>query len=283
MSPVIGKHDVAAEDSGDLASPGVLAASRVDVRLKGRLVLRNANATFAPGRITAIIGPNGAGKSTLLKVMAGLIAPDQGDVNLSGRPLRRYGREELARQIAYLPQDRVVHWPLSVRAVVALGRLPHGRGGRLSIGDDAAVEAAMQAMDVAGLAGRSVEALSGGERARVLFARALAQDAPVILADEPTAGLDPSHALELAFVLQRLAADGRTVALALHDLSLAARFSHDAVMIAAGEVVAAGPCDAVMTAGRLGQAFAVTMAVGRIDNLPVVVPVAPRLGRCGTS
>lgn len=252
-----------------------LEARRVDVHLKGRPVLQSANATIAPGRITAIIGPNGAGKSTLLRTLAGLIAPDLGIVTIDGRSLATIGRELIARHIAYLPQDRTVHWPLAVRSVVALGRLPHGgRLAGLSPIDDAAIERAMLAMDVLALSERPVDTLSGGERARVLFARALAQEAPIILADEPTAGLDPAHALELATVLQRLAADGRAIALASHDLTLAARFCHDAVLLSNGRIAAAGPAADILTSERLNPVFGVTMAVGRIDNLPVVVPIA---------
>ncbi len=279
---------------GGVREPGgaAVSASRIDFRLKGRLVLRNVSVEIAPGRITAIIGRNGAGKSTLLKCLAGLATPDQGEVKLGERAMRSFDRRSLARQIAYLPQERVVHWPLAVRAVVALGRLPHGpvpsaawnAGARsatsLAAGRDReAIDSAMRAMDITALAERPVDAISGGERARVLFARALAQEASVILADEPTAGLDPAHALELADVLVRLAADGRAIAVALHDLTLAARFCHDVVIMAEGQVVASGPVSEMMRPEQLVRAFGVTMAVGRIDSVPVIVPVAPLSAR----
>jgi iron complex transport system ATP-binding protein len=208
--------------------------------------------------------------------MSGLIQPDLGDVTLSGRTMRGLDRLSVAQRIAFLPQDRVVHWPLAVRAVVALGRLPHGATAvALSPIDDAAIERAMLAMDVMALAARPVDTLSGGERARVLFARALAQEAPIILADEPTAGLDPAHALDLVAVLGRLAAEGRAIAVALHDLTLAARFCHDVVILSGGRVAASGSIGEVLTADRLSQAFGVSMAIGRIDTVPVVVPIAP--------
>lgn len=258
-----------------LGSRVTLEARRIDVRLKGRPVLQSANVVIAPGRITAILGPNGAGKSTLLRTLAGLITPDLGIVTIDGQALAGLGAQVVARAIAYLPQERVVHWPLSVQSIVALGRLPHGGTlGRMSPIDDAAIERAMQAMDVVSFADRSVDSISGGERARVLFARALAQEAPIILADEPTAGLDPAHGLELAAVLQRLAADGRAIALATHDLTLAARFCHDAVLLSAGRVVASGPVADILTPERLRSVFGVTMAVGRIDNATVVVPMS---------
>jgi iron complex transport system ATP-binding protein len=130
-------------------------------------------------------------------------------------------------------------------------------------------------MDLSEIAERPVDELSGGERARALFARALAQDAPIILADEPTAGLDPAHALELFAVLRRLAADGRTVAVALHDLSMAARFCHDIVLLEHGRLVAAGPAGEVLSAERMSRAFGVHLRFGQFDNIPIVVPIAP--------
>ncbi|MDX2159478.1 MAG: ABC transporter ATP-binding protein [Hyphomicrobiaceae bacterium] len=252
-----------------------LQAEGVDAWLGGRPVLSGVTIACEPGRITGLVGPNGAGKSTLLRTLAGLLAPAAGRISLDGTPLASFDRAEIGRRIAYLPQERIVHWPLSVHAVVALGRLPHARrpGGQ---GDDApAIAQAMAAVDVAHLAERSVSALSGGELARVLVARALAQAARVILADEPTAGLDPAHALGLFEVLQRLAAEGRTIVVALHDLSLAARFCHDVVVLGEGRVAAAGPAPETLTAERLSQVFRARMAVGTLGGVPVVVPVAP--------
>lgn len=252
-----------------------LAAENLAVALGGRLILEGMSCRLEPGRITGIIGPNGAGKSTLLRAMAGLLPPASGAVTLNGAALASLDRRDLARMLAFLPQERAVHWPLSVRAVVTLGRIPH-RFGPAGDGaaDKSAVDEAMAAADVSHLADRTVDTLSGGERARVLFARALAQRSRIILADEPTAGLDPAHALELFAVLERLAAGGRTIALVLHDLSLAARFCHDIVIVAGGRIVASGDTAAVMTAETLGRAFAVTMATGMHAGVPVVIPVA---------
>jgi iron complex transport system ATP-binding protein len=259
-----------------------LKAETIDVRLGGRSVLEGASVVLEAGRITGIVGPNGAGKSTLIKALARLLALAAGRVTLDGRDLRQLAPRETGRAIAYLPQERLVHWPLAVGAVVALGRLPHGGSARAPAESDrACIMKAMDAMDVTHLADRTVGTLSGGELARVLVARALAQEARIILADEPTAGLDPGHALALFGALRRLAAEGRTIAVALHDLSLAARFCHHVVVLEAGRVAAAGPTGSVLTAERLTAVFGARMAIGEIAGCPVIVPVAP-IGR-GTS
>ncbi len=255
-----------------------LEVHAVDVALAGRPILARLSLTAGPGRITGIIGPNGAGKSTLLKAMAGLIPLTSGKASLDGRCVTTFGRAELGRRLAYLPQDRRVHWPLSVANLVALGRLPHTAAMRQADGvtDKAAVEAALRDMDLLALADRSAAELSGGELARALVARALAQQAAVILADEPTAGLDPAHALGLFAVLSRLAADGRTVVIALHDLSLAARFCHDVVLLKDGSTVASGPAADVMVATHLDPAFGARMGVGQVAGYPAIIPLSPK-------
>lgn len=253
-----------------------LRAEAIAVSLGHRPVLSGVSMACAAGRITGLVGPNGAGKSTLLKALAGVVPLAAGQVTLAGQPITTLPPSELGRRLAYLPQERRVHWPLAARAVVALGRLPHrtGRGGE-SNADRTAIVQAMDAMHVAHLASRPVSAISGGELARVLLARALAQDAAVIVADEPTAGLDPAHALALFDVLGRLAAAGRTIVVALHDLSLAARFCHDVVLLADGRVAAAGAAAHVLVPARLDAVFGARMAVGRLEGVPIVVPIAP--------
>jgi iron complex transport system ATP-binding protein len=250
-----------------------VAATGVRLALGSRGVLDGVDLTVPAGRITAVVGPNGAGKSTLLRAFAGLVTPADGMISLDGRPLAGHSRSELARALAYLPQERAVHWPLAARAVVALGRLPH-RDTHAPQADATAVDDALAAMDISDLAERPVVELSGGERARVLVARALAQQTPLLLADEPTAGLDPAHALALFELFTRLAADGRTVVVALHDLSLAARFAHHIVLLANGGIAAMGPPADVLTPRHLEPAFGVTMLCTVIDGMPIVVPVS---------
>lgn len=254
-----------------------LTATDIGVRLGAREVLSHVTIACRPGRITGLVGPNGAGKSTLMRALAGLLPVARGTIQLDGQEVSALAPGEIGRRVAYLPQERMVHWPLSVHRVVALGRLPHARSGELRTGGEGvrAISEALRLMDVEHLSARSVSELSGGELARVLFARALAQEAPVILADEPTAGVDPAHALGLFEVLGRLATEGRTIVVALHDLSLAARFCHEVVMLAHGRLVAAGPPADVLVAPRLEAVFGARMATGTVGGVPVVVPVAP--------
>lgn len=247
------------------------------VRQPARVVLCDVSFALAPGRVTGIVGPNGAGKSTLLKALAGVLPVTSGQVTLDATPLGNIDRQQRARAIAYLPQERSVHWPLPVRDIVALGRLPHrGSPAGDSAADRAAIDAALATMDLVALADRPANQLSGGELGRALIGRALAQQAAIILADEPAAGLDPAHALDLFGVLQRLAADGRTVVVAHHDLSMAARFCHDIVVLAQGRVAVAGAACDVLTRARLEPVFGVHFAIGEIEGLPVLLPSTPR-------
>jgi len=251
-----------------------LEAQELSVALRSRPVLHAVSLIAPAGELTGLIGPNGAGKTTLLRAFAGLVRPAAGRATLDGTALESWERGALARALAYLPQERAVHWRLDARSVVALGRLPHRPFGTgESEADALAVAAALAAMDVSHLAARPVLEMSGGERARVLVARALAQEPATLLADEPTAGLDPSHQLALFRHFAALAAAGSTVLVALHDLSLAARFCHRLVMLHAGRVAAAGPPAEVLTEARLAAIYGVRARLAQLDGVPVVVPI----------
>lgn len=252
-----------------------LSLSNVDVSLGARKVLRGLSLTLEAGDVLAIVGPNGAGKSTALRAFAGLVPPDSGAIALDGRDIAHYARDELGRAIAYLPQDRNVHWGLAVERVVSLGRLPHKSfASGMSGADRAAITAAMNRADVAGLAQRSATRLSGGERARVLMARALAQEARYLVADEPTAGLDPAHALSLFEELRSEARNGRGVAVALHDLALAARYATRVALIKDGYCMAVGPPAQVLSKEHLASAFGIDGIMTEVDGLPVFLPRA---------
>jgi iron complex transport system ATP-binding protein len=251
-----------------------IEARTLHVRLKGRAVLRGLDFGAEAGQLTAVIGRNGAGKTTLIRALAGLAAPQAGAALLDGNDVGRWERGRLARVLAYLPQERLVHWALTARAVVALGRLPYQPfGAGESAADRAAVDRALAAMDAAHLARRPVPELSGGERARVLVARALAQEPRVLLADEPAAGLDPAHQLTLFRHLAALAATGRTVVVALHDLSLAARFCHSIALVHEGRTLASGTPQEVLTPQHLAAAYGISARYQTIEGVPVVLPL----------
>ena len=257
-----------------------LSACQLSVAFGDASVLDGIDAGFAATTITGLIGPNGAGKTTLLRAIAGLVAVSSGAVLLDGRHLARLRRRELARAVAYLPQAAPCAWPMQVRRVVALGRLPHLSPWRRPAPEDVrAIDAALVATDVQQLADRNVLTLSGGERARVMLARTLAVDPRYLLADEPVAGLDPEHQLQVMGLLRRRAAAGTGVAVTLHDLSLAARFCDRLIVLDRGRIAADGPPGDVLTPSVLASVFAVNRAYGRRDGQTFVVPwkVVPRL------
>lgn len=249
-----------------------LEGHNLAVSLSGRRVLSGVSAACTAGELVGVIGPNGAGKSTLLKTLAGLIAPDNGHVLLDGADASQLSRSALAHRLAYLPQSRMVHWPVTVETLVGLGRLPfHGFAIELDEADRAAVAKALAAAQVDHLAQRLTRELSGGELARVLVARALAQEPKVLIADEPSAGLDPAHQLALFRHFRSLAESDMGVIVALHDLSAAARFCDRLVMMKDGAVLADGPPEAVLTTELLKQVFDVIAVRTEIDGIPVVV------------
>ena len=232
------------------------------VRLGGEAVVHSASLTVDAGEVVGLIGPNGAGKTTLLRAALGLIPLDGGAVWLGGQPLAALRPAERARRAAWLPQDREIAWPVAVERLVALGRMPHADGlGRLSAADRQAVADALAAMEISHLARRPATRLSGGERARVLIARALAQQAPLLVADEPAASLDPGYQLGLMEVFRRQAAAGRGVLLSLHDLSLAARWCDRLLLLHEGRITADGPPAAVLTTDRLRSVYGITAEV----------------------
>jgi len=240
--------------------PPLLAARDLAVRLGGREILAGVDLAVAAGEFVLVAGPNGAGKTTLLRTLAGALPPERGEVRVLGEDPRRLPARELGRRLAWLPQDDVVEQGLRVREVVALGRYAH-RGGLAPLRreDHEAVERALAATDTARVADRPLRELSGGERRRVLVARALAQEAPVLVLDEPTTGLDVGHACELVALLARLAAAGRAVLASLHDLVLAGRGPHRAVLLARGRVADEGDPVAVLTGSAAAAAFGVPL------------------------
>ena len=228
----------------------LLTVDNLTVRRGECPVVDGASFTITEGDCVGLIGPNGAGKTSLLRGVLGLL-PHEGQSSLAALSPR-----DRAAQVAWLPQKREIAWPMSVERVVALGRLPYlARGARLSATDQSAVDAALTRMGLQTFRSRTATQLSGGEQARVLIARTLAQDTPLLLADEPIAGLDPAAQIATLQVFQRLAAEGRAVLTSLHDLSLAARYCTRLIMIGAGRIVADGPPREVLTPERLAETF----------------------------
>ncbi len=253
-----------------------LQAQALSVDLGPRRVLSGIDLALQPGRLTVIIGPNGAGKTTLIRSLAGLLTPSKGHLTLDGQPLAKMGGGERARAIAYLPQGGGIAWPLPVSDVVALGRLPHGeKPDSLSSQGRDAVAAAIRAVGLQGFETRPATKLSGGERARVLLARALATQAPVLLVDEPVAALDPRHQLIVLEVLKAQARAGATVAAIMHDLMLAARFADDIILLEQGRIAAFGRPEAVLTQERLAASFGIQARVSHDGQTLVVVIERP--------
>ncbi len=251
-----------------------LEATQIHLSRGPRPVLTGVDFAVAAGQCVGLIGPNGAGKSTLLSVLAGLLEPSGGQVSLDGTPLAAVPRADRARRIGYLEQGAACHWPLRVDRVVTLGRLPHASpwGGE-SPADRAAIARAMDQCEVSHLAARTVTHLSGGERARVMLARALAGEPALLLADEPAAGLDPHHQLHVMELLAGLAAAGTGVVVVLHDLALAARYcTHLVLLDEAGRVAASGPPAALLADGVMERVYGVELLRGERDGVPYVLP-----------
>jgi iron complex transport system ATP-binding protein len=250
-----------------------LAFSSLTVALGRRDIVRDAAAEVDRGELVAVVGPNGAGKTTLLRALAGLLAPRAGRVSVFGHDPARADRRAIARELAYVPQSYDLAFPFSVEEVVLLGRFAHQHGlGLASPADLAAAEAAMTACDVAGLARRRFDEISGGEARRVVLAQALCQGARLLLADEPTAGLDPSHARGVFTQLRAHARDGAVVTVT-HDLDLALRHADRMWLVADGRLAAAGPPRDVLGSAAARAAFGLTIHIGALpDGTPFAVP-----------
>ncbi|MGE6786424.1 ABC transporter ATP-binding protein [Ensifer adhaerens] len=258
-----------------------LSIERLSARLSGKMVLNNVSLSVPAGRFVGLLGPNGAGKSTFLRASLGLI-PADGTVHVDGTDLGALNASARARHLSYLPQEREAAWAMTVETVVALGRMPyHTRFAGPSERDRAATEASLARMDLLTLRHRAVTSLSGGERARVLIARALAQETPVLLADEPLAGLDPEHQIAMMRLFRELTGEGKVIVASMHDLTLAARWCDHLVLLKDGRVSAAGPPSAVLTAGTLRKVYNINAYIGTADGGLIVQPVEVAEGRDG--
>ncbi|MBI4694744.1 MAG: ABC transporter ATP-binding protein [Gammaproteobacteria bacterium] len=252
----------------------LIEAGGLTVLRDAKPVVRDVSLTLDAGEVLGLVGPNGSGKSTLVKALLGLLPHAQGSVKLVDRELGRHAPEERARLVGYLPQHPIIHWPLRVAELVALGRYPRHRAGeRDAAADREAVERAMAAVHVGALATRPATELSGGERMRVHIARLLAGGHAALCADEPTASLDPYYQLDIMETLRQVAAGGIGVLVVLHELELAARYCDRLIVLADGAVAAEGPPDLALSDEVLARVFRVSAVRGRHGDQTFLLPL----------
>ena len=246
---------------------GRLEVSGLTIAAGGTTLVDGASFRLRAGELCALLGPNGAGKTTLLRGAIGLAPPTAGQARIDGEDTAAMPPRRRARQLAYLPQNRPLAWPNPVRDVVALGRFSHGAAlGRLRGADRAAVERALASCDLEDMAGRSTATLSGGELARVHCARAFAAEAPLLIADEPVAELDPYHQFRVMDLIRDFVDAGGGALVVLHDVTLAARYASRLIWMKDGRIVVDGPPARTLNAARLAEIYGVR---GRVDGARV--------------
>lgn len=260
----------------------LLHASSIGISFGKVEVISDLDFSLSSGELVGLIGPNGAGKTTLLRVMAGLLRPDRGDVRIVGRPLQHLGRRQIAKSLAYLPQGGESHWAVTASTLVMLGRLPHRDPWRSPSDTDwKAVDQALVACDALQFKERPVSQLSGGERARVFLARALASEPRVLLADEPVSGLDPGHQLDVMTKLRGLARSGAGIVVVMHDLTLAARFCDRIVVLHNRRMAAEGNPEDVLSPTVLDQCYGIRAFHSSAGGNTIVVPLERTLREPG--
>jgi iron complex transport system ATP-binding protein len=246
----------------------VLKGDNISFAVNGSTLLREVDLHLEQGELLGLIGPNGAGKSTLLRILGGLLDGFHGQVLLNGRSLPEIPLRNRARDLAYLAQEGVAHWPLRVERLVELGRLPHlDSWHSADETDQTVVNQAMKLTDTYRIRHRTYDTLSGGERMRVLLARALAVEPGILLADEPVANLDPAHQLDVMALLRDHCDNGGAAIVVLHDLSLAAHYCHRLQLLHDGNTVATGDAAEVLCADNLEQVYGIRAVGGGYASL----------------
>jgi len=240
-----------------------LHAEQLSVSLGGQQILQSLSFNLQRGEMLGLIGPNGAGKTTLLRLLAGLLKPNSGTITLDGHPYTKLSLQLRARKIAYLAQSGTAHWPMSVERIVALGRLPHlSDWQKPGDNDKQIIQRVMAQTDLRGFEQRQFNTLSGGERARVLLARALAAEPKILLADEPVAALDLAHQLQMMTLLKQFCNQGGAVVVVLHDLRLAAHYCHRLQLLTHGNELANGTPAEVLSEQHIAEAFGIRVSEG---------------------
>jgi iron complex transport system ATP-binding protein len=246
----------------------LLSVQNLSVTLRNRPVIRDVSFDIKPGEFVGLLGPNGTGKTSLMRAALGLL-PATGHSSLA-----EMSASERARAVSWMPQSREIAWPIPVEKLVALGRLPHlPQGLRLPAADQALIDQAISRMGLERFRQRAASRLSGGEQARALIARALAQDTPLLMADEPAAGLDPAHQISTMEVFAALADEGRSALVSLHDLGLAARHCTRLILLAEGGILADGTPAQVLTPDLMARAFGISVWHQNTAEGPVFQPL----------
>ncbi|WP_449122257.1 Fe(3+) dicitrate ABC transporter ATP-binding protein FecE [Pseudomonas viridiflava] len=259
----------------------ILQAQQLDIGYGATRIVQDLSFSPPPGKVTALIGPNGCGKSTLLKAFARILTPQAGSLTLDGKAYRDLSARDLARKVAFLPQVLPIPEGVSVRQLVAYGRSPHNSlWGRLSGADQHSVEQALQRMELETLADRPLSDLSGGQRQRAWLAMILAQDAAIVLLDEPTTYLDISHQVELLDLMRALSAEGKTVITVLHDINQACRYADHLAVMQAGRLVASGTPGDVLNAELVCRVFDVQVQIMREPVAGTPMCIVERSTRC---
>ena len=265
------------EDATNATAEPIVSVDSVSISLGGSAVLSDVSCSIDRGSVVGVIGPNGAGKTTLLRAINGTGPIDSGEIAVAGRSVLRCGSTEMARLVGTVPQSTQLSFSFTVREIVEMGRHPHiSRFGSMDHDDVCAVEEALERTETAQFADRQITAVSGGERQRVLVARALAQETPLLVLDEPTASLDINHAAQTLSLVRELASKERTVIAAIHDLDLAARYCDELLLVASGDILAQGPPTEVLKRDAIENAFQTTVAIPTdpVTATPRVVPLS---------
>jgi iron complex transport system ATP-binding protein len=261
--------------SADGTGPAPLQVESLTVKLSGRIVLKDASLTVGQGEFLAVVGPNGAGKTTLLRAILGLVQPVSGRVLVQGTPVSELSTRARARRMAWVPQQEVATDDLPVEDFVSLGRYPYqGSYSPVSEEDKRAVELALTEASMQSFRNRGILELSGGERQRALYARALAQGAPILILDEPTSHLDVAYQLEVLGKLSafRAGGRGRAVIASMHDLNMASRFADRILWLAHGRCITVGPPEMTVTSDRVFEVFGVESVIHHRGDHVFVLP-----------